>query len=569
MLKTIRDRLNRIRSQPDEWVIGTIAILTALMGVVNILSAMFPAMLDRLKILRQYLPLEVRSGSHLAATLAGFALLLLAANLWRRKQVAWLLTLVVLLVSVVSHLLKGLDYEEAALAFTLGTVLFFMRPYFHARSDPPSLRRGLGVLAASVVFTLAYGILGFYLLDRHFSIRFDLPQAIRQTIIMFTQFTDPGLQPITGFGRYFVNSIYMVAVITISYSLLNLVRPVLVRQPATAAERARAKTIVESFGCSSLARYTLFEDKSYYFSPGGTMLAFVVKGRIALVLGDPIGPPEDVITALESFKDYCAHNDWQASYYQVHPNFLQFYKSAGYSALCIGQEAVVNLSSFTLEGKSGKEFRTVINRFNRMGYQTAVYQPPLGKELLNELRSISDEWLTMQHGAEMRFASGWFDDDYVRNSVVMAVLAADGRIRAFANLVPEYQRNEMAIDLMRRRRESENGTMDYLFGGIFQWAKGQGLATFNLGLSALSGIGEHSDDPIIERALRYIYENVDRFYNFKGLHAFKEKYNPEWQPRYLIYPNPASLPLVARALVQATSGDMYWWSILKENFGKI
>jgi phosphatidylglycerol lysyltransferase len=115
-------------------------------------------------------------------------------------------------------------------------------------------------------------------------------------------------------------------------------------------------------------------------------------------------------------------------------------------------------------------------------------------------------------------------------------------VSAFANIVPEYQRNEITIDLMRHRPQAEAGTMDFLFISLLEWAKTQGYETVSLGLSPLSGVGQSQDDPNVERALHYIYKNVNQFYNFKGLHAFKEKFHPCWQPRYLVYHNPASLP---------------------------
>jgi phosphatidylglycerol lysyltransferase len=114
--------------------------------------------------------------------------------------------------------------------------------------------------------------------------------------------------------------------------------------------------------------------------------------------------------------------------------------------------------------------------------------------------------------------------------------------------------NEITIDLMRHRREIEPGTMDFLFVELFSWAKENGYAAFNLGLSALAGIGEHPDDPMIERTLHYIYQHINQFYNFKGLHDFKEKFRPTWSPRYLIYPDTASLAAAWLAVVQANSG---------------
>jgi phosphatidylglycerol lysyltransferase len=182
---------------------------------------------------------------------------------------------------------------------------------------------------------------------------------------------------------------------------------------------------------------------------------------------------------------------------------------------------------------------------------------------MGELRIISDEWLDMMNGSELRFSLGWFEDNYIRGSTVATAYTPEGQISAFMNMIPEYQRSEVALDLMRRRHVIENGTMDFLFSSIFDWAKKKGYATFSLGLSALSGIGEKTDDPTTEKALRYIYENVSRFYNFKGLHSFKDKYHPRWEERYLIYPGTASLPAVATALVRAHSGDNFLWAYLR------
>jgi phosphatidylglycerol lysyltransferase len=545
----------------DEWMVRLLAVLTALMGAINVLSASMPAMANRLAMLEQFSPLEVRRGSHLTAVLAGFTLLVLAGSLWRRKRVAWWITLGVLVVSSASHLLKGLDFEEAILAAGLALWLAFLRPSFHARSDRPSTRQGLVMVAVSLAFTLAYGTLGFYLLDRHYSVNFGFWPAIRQTVVMFTQFYDPGLEPISGFGRYFADSIYVVGAVTLGFALLLLIRPVFLREPATSAERAKAKGIVEAYGGSPLARLTLLDDKSYFFSSGGSVIAFVAKNRIALTLGDPMGPREDAAACISAFKTHCATNDWEAVFYQVRPDHMEIYRAAGFKSLCIGQEAVVDLAGFTLAGGENKSIRTSVNRLSKMHYHAEVIAPPLPRELMTRLRAVSDEWLTVMNGTEMRFSVGWFDDDYIQDGAVIVVLDPQGQVNAFANIIPEYQRREVSIDLMRHRRETENGLMDFLFVSLIQWAKEQGCSTFSLGLSALSGLGEHSDDPAIERALHYIYEQVDQFYNFKGLHAFKAKYHPSWEPRYLIYPSAASLPAIALAMAQAETGRDDFWTL--------
>lgn len=532
------------------------AVLIMLMGVVNVLSALSPALLERLHVLERYVILEVRFGSRLAVTLAGFALLILGHSLWRHKQVAWFLTLVVLLLSAASHLLKGLDIEEASLAILLALLMALMRPHFRARSDPPSVRQGLRVLVWAFVFTLAYGTLGFYLLDRHFHVRFDLLSALRQTVVMFIQFTDPGLQPITRFGRYFADSIYAVATATIGYGFLMLLRPVVIREPATAAERQRASTIVEAHGRTPLARFALFEDKAYVFTPGESLIAFSLNGRVALALGDPIGPPEDVHAAIVAFREYCLRNDWQPAFYQIRPDFLDHYRELGFDVLCIGEEAVVDLATFTLEGPAGKDFRNIRNRMMRLGHQAEFHEPLHSSALIEELRLVSDEWLNSRGRSELRFSMGWFHEDYLQQTPVMVVRTPEGVISAFANLILVKRGHEVGIDLMRHRHRIQNGTMEFLFLNMFEWARGNGYAAFNLGLSALSGIDQHSSDAAVEQALRYLYQSLSRFYNYKGLHAFKAKFNPRWEPRFLAYPGALSLPAVGLAFVQAHVGRL-------------
>lgn len=544
--------LTQKRTQIDVW---TAVLLTGLVGVVNLVSAVTPSIEERVKWLEVIFPFEARASGHLFAALSGFFLLALSTNLLRRKRVAWLLTVILLIVSILSHLIKGLDYEESLLALVLLIQLILMRDVFTAQSDRPSIAQGVRVLIGALLFTLAYGTVGFYLLDRQYNINFSFAQAVAQTLAMFFTEDNAGLAPTTRFGQFFADSIYIVGVTTLAYALFMLLRPVLLRQSATPQERQKARAIVEQYGRSSLARFTLFNDKAYYFSPSGrSVVAYVAKGRGAIALGDPVGPAEDRREVVVGFQHFCDHNDWYPAFYQTLPHDLELYKSLGFQYVQIGEEAIIDLKTFTTKGKSGANFRNAMNRLTKMGYQAKFYQPPLDKELLQKLRVVSDEWLQMMQGAEKQFSLGWFDKDYLRECEVAVVQDSAGRIAAFANVVPEYQINEITIDLMRRRAEIEHGVMDFLFLSLFQHFQ-QGYEGFNLGLSALSGVGEAQSSIRLEKALHYLYEHLNRFYNFQGLHTFKEKFHPRWEPRYLVYPGLAALPEVVVALVRADSGD--------------
>ena len=546
----------RLLGQKVRIALWTAVLLTALVGCVNVLSAVTPTLPERLVWLRTVLPFEVQAGDRLFSAVTGFMFLSLAGNLLRRKRLAWLLMVGLLAVSIASHLLKGLDFEEALLSGVLLIQLLLMRDVFTAQSDRPSATQGIRVLVGSLLFTLAYGTAGFFFLDRQYEQTFNFSQAMVQTLALFFTDNNAGLQPTDRLGRFFVSSVYIIGAVTLLYALWMLLRPVLFRGPASTADRQRAEAIVAQHGRSSLARFALLPDKSYYFSPSGqSVVAYVPKGRGAIALGDPIGPMVDRREAIAGFQQFCARNDWYPAFYQTLPDELEPLKAQGFQAAKIGEEAIVNLKTFTLEGKAGRKLRAPVNKLNKQGTTVEFHQPPISSDLLKTLREISNEWLSHMQGSEKQFSLGWFDNDYIGSCEVATVKTAEGETLAFANIVPEYQLNDITIDLMRHRAGVERGTMDVLFVSMFQHFKEAGYNGFNLGLSALSGVGESPDAPRLEKSLKYLSEHLERFYSFQGLHEYKDKFHPRWEPRYLVYPGLVSLPVVVTTLVRADSGD--------------
>ena len=533
-----------------------VAVLTALVGVLNLLSAVTPGLPARLAILRDIYPFEVRAGSHIFAAVSGFILLTLASRLLRRKRVAWILTVILLLVSIASHLLKGLDVEETIPAALLLIILLIQRKQYTARSDRPSIAQGVRVLIGALLFTTAYGTAGFWLMERQYQTEFDLVQALQQTLAIFFTADNGGIQATTRFGSFFITSIYIVGASTLTYAFWMLLRPVLLQVGGTDEERSQAREIIQQYGHSSLANFCLLPDKSYYFSPSGkTVIAYVPKGRGAIALGDPIGAPEDLKDAVIGYQEFCDRNDWYPAFYQTLPDNLVLYKSLGFKVVKIGEEGIVDLHTFTTQGKAGRNLRNSLNRFSKQGYQVKFYQPPIADEMLDRLKVISDQWLNEMQGSEKRFSLGWFDYNYLRNCEIATVEKETGEIVAFANIVPEYQLNEITLDLMRKLNDVEHGVMEFLFVSLFQHYQKLNYDSFNLGLSALSGLKEDRQSPRLEGGLDYLYEHLNRFYNFQGLHGFKDKFNPHWESRYLVYPSLAALPDVAVALIRADSGD--------------
>ncbi len=322
----------------------------------------------------------------------------------------------------------------------------------------------------------------------------------------------------------------------------------------TIVEQAHACHIVETHGRSSMASLALLRDKSYYFSQRGSLIAYTVYGKIAMALSDPIGPPEDIARTISGFQSFCVENDWIAAFCPAGPDFLDHYKHAGFKYILVGSDAVVDLHGFALQGSARSSYRKRYNRLRKQGYQLVLHQPPLSEALLAQLHQISDRWLKRVAGAEKRFFNGWFDPEYIRNSQVAVIYAPQGEAIAFANLAPEYQLNEISLDLVRFAQEAPAGIMDFFFVSLFYWAKGQGYDTFNLGGCALAQVGDNPSDPFVERMIHLLFIHTNWFRGHKGLYDFKRKFQPAWEKRYLVYPGIVHLPSVCFAIMRIDAG---------------
>jgi phosphatidylglycerol lysyltransferase len=558
----IRSFLNRAkiidegsRTRVETWSLRSIALIIAGMGVTNMLTLFRTSLNALLNPLEQLSPFSIQPSEPLSTALLGFILIILADGLWRRKRIAWLIALMVLTASTIGHITDDPDYGKALIAIILGLGILFLTPHYNVRSDQPSSMKALRVLVIMFSITMVYGVIGFYLLRVNNGGEFSLGESLHQSLALFTQFYDQAVLNISIYSQYFVYSISTISAISLGYSLFLALLPVQIQLLPTAIEKNRARTIVQNYGHSSMARLTLLNDKFYFFSAGGSVISYTIQGRYALVLGDPIGPDEDIPYAIAEFQSLCNKNDWRSAFCLTMSDYLMHYRQAGFGILCLGHEGIVDLDSFTLAGRANKTFRKRFNRLTEMGFRVEYYHPPIPDEIIRSLHEVSNEWLSMNGTTEKRFLLGWFDEEYIRSEPVALVYTPENQISAFANIITEYRRNEITVDLMRRRKNVEPGTMDFLFVSLFQWAKQNRYKTFNIGLSPLYGVGLRPGASPPERLISYTYRYGNFFYDFKGLSEFKNKFHPRWAPQFLIFPGLINLPFVWLSMVRVNAGE--------------
>ncbi len=536
----------RRRSLP----ITGVALLTLGSGLLNLYSVIGRSLPERLAALEKFFPLEFTHLSRSATLLTGFALVIASLNIYKRKKLAWWSTLGLTGFSVVFHLTKGVDYEEASLSAILLVVLLLARQHFTVRSRLAGWTVALRRAVLALVLATAYGVGGFWFLEpREFGIDFDWKDSLQRTTRFLTLAGDPSLTPRTRYAGWFLDSLYLISSTAILYAGFALFRPALYRFRTHPHEVAAARTLLARHGRCTQDFFKARPDKSLFFSGSGEcFLAYRVGADFAVVLGDPVGPPREIEPTVRDFASFCADNDWGLGFHQTLPDFLEVYSRLGFKKLKIGDDAIVDLAQFTLEGKAAKGFRSKVNQLEKGGIHTSYYEPPIPASVMAQLKEVSDEWLQIPGRRERQFTLGLFDEEYVRSTPVFTAADGQGRVLAFVNLIPSYRRGESTIDLMRRRTEAPNGIMDYVFVKLFLLNKERGFERFNLGMAPMSGFQEQEEASPEERAIHGFFQHLNFLFSFKGLLAYKAKFADQWEPRYVVYRSALDLPRLAWAL---------------------
>lgn len=529
--------------------IGLVALVTFGSGVINLYSVIGPSLPERRAILLEIFPLEFLHLSRFFTVLSGFALVISSINIYKKKKRAWLSVMLLSASSIIFHLTKGIDYEEATLSLVLLTLLWLTRKNFTVQSNIPDWRWGVMRFGIALLAAFAYGVAGFWLLEpKEFGINFHLSDAIYRTLLFLTLQGDARLTPHTHYAHWFLDSLYLITLTGIGYSLFALFRPVLYRFRSVPHDRALAAEIVGKYSRHALDYFKLWPDKSYFFSPSRqSFIAYRVGANYALALADPVGPEEEMEATIRGFVAFCQEHDWGVAFHQVLPNFLPVYKNLGLRKLKVGEDAIVDLSRFSLEGSDHRELRRKTNHLDKLGYTIQNYAPPVPEEIVAQAKEVSDEWLQFPGRRERGFTLGKFEPHYVRSTPLYAAINPDGKIDAFVNIVPS-QKGEMGIDLMRRRAEAPVGIMEYVFVKIIFALKAKGYQRFNMTMAPMSGFQEREEATPEERAIHYFFQHLNFIFNFQGLRQFKAKFASFWEPRYAIYRNALDLPRLALAI---------------------
>ncbi|NKF24662.1 bifunctional lysylphosphatidylglycerol flippase/synthetase MprF [Solimonas marina] len=504
-----------------------LSAFTLVIGVMLLVSGVTPASDAALELLELKVPLPLVEASHFLGSIFGLIYLFLARGMLHRLDAAWWAALVVTIASFILALPKGLAIGEMTLLAFLFVTLLATRREFYRRAS--LLAQGFSLPWFLAVGCLVAGV--FWIL---FFVYRDVPYGSE----MWWQFAFDARAPRA------LRAATGISVLLLAFASWQLLRPTsgrmarpsddeLARAQVIARRQPRAEAVLASTG-----------DKGLLFSASGNaFLMYGKHGRSWVALFDPVGPLKEWPELIWRFIEMASTHGGRAAFYQIRPQSLPVYLDAGLRALKLGEYAAVPLPDFTLKGSARANLRHGASRGEREGLTFEWREGEDIREWLPALRPVSEAWMAEHEAREKSFSLGRFDARYLCAGGV-AIARHGERIVAFLSVQITEQRIDSVVDLMRYVPDAPKGTMDFLFARTLTHLQSLGYQSFGLGMAPMSGMIDHPLASRWHRFGRMLFAHGEQFYNFRGLRAFKEKFAPEWEPRYLVAPGGAA-PLLA------------------------
>jgi lysyl-tRNA synthetase, class II len=529
-----------------------LAFFVAASGVLDVASALTPEIGRRLQWVEDVTPNVVPRLADALVVPVGLALVALARGLYRRRRRAWQLTLVLVVVAAALHILKGLDYEEASANLLLAIMLVARRHDFAGRGDP---RVRVHVLVRAAIFfggIYAYAALALWInriaIDRPYSLGFAITQTSR-----FLLGIDRGTaEHVSGqFGDWFPTSVFILGLAALFSLLWSWLAPWRHRLGQHAHQHQQAVELVARFGVDTLAPFSLRADKSYFFSQDErAFLAYRVHASIALISGDPVGPDDALEPLLNRFIGFAHDRGWRIAMLGASERHLPVYRRLGLHALYHGDEAVVDTTAFSLEGRSIRKVRQSVSRLEREGYHIRVLYPDeIDEELRAELEEIAVLWRgdAPERGFTMEL------DELFRlegqDAVFVIGYAPGNEPRGFLHFAISHPSHTLSLSSMPRLRATPNGFNEWLVAETLNWARDHDYPHVSLNFApfaALFGLDE-TQLTRTQRLQRRALDQLKGHFQLDNLLNFNRKFFPRWEKRFIIYERSTDLPRVGLA----------------------
>ena len=544
------------RRQQRRWVPITTGWLCLLIGLADVIGVAIPSLhlYHRLHRIAPFVPGTMTNVTSTATVIIGLLLLMLSHGLRRRKRRAWEATTVLLAFSAVIHLLHGYRIQGAAAAAVLVVLLFF-RNEFYAVGDPRTRWRAAGVFVGLVIADVAIG-LTYMLLARHLAEDYSLWQRTVHTVYGLVGVSGPVRFVPDARADLFNTLTSTLGVFTLVVTAYLFLRPAKPKARASAADAQHIRDLLGRYGeRDSLGYFALRSDKNVIWShTGKACIGYRVVSGVMLASGDPIGDPEAWPGAIHAFLDEAARHAWVPAVMGCGELGAEIWcREGGLTALELGDEAIVEVASFTLQGRAMRNVRQMVARVCRQGYVADIRRvADIDRDEIDRIVSRAGSWRgsPTERGFSMALGRVGGAND---GQCVVATATENGVLRGLLHFVP-WGSDGLSLDLMRRDRNAQPGVNDFLIVEAIKAAHTLGVKRVSLNFAVFRSALERGErigaGPVL-RIWRRFLVFISRWFQIESLYKFNAKFCPVWVPRFFVFPGPRDAVRVGVAALEA------------------
>jgi lysyl-tRNA synthetase class 2 len=507
------------------------AIVATVLGVVNLLSALTPNAHWRGHLLLQVEPIGVMHVFHALAVPASAALLVGAFYLRRRRRVAWHVALALLCGLAALDIVKGLDVEEAALSAAGAALLWWGRDAFYVRGDPVGLRSALWRVPAVAVATILLGLAAVAIAAPHAGFR----GWLGETFDLLTW--QRGRLPLGDEGAHLPLALGLLGLVSLGTAAWLVFRPLAApRALPDPGVRHAVEDLVRRHGHDTLAFFKLRGDQHYLFTDDGTaFLGYRVESGVMLCAGDPIGPGDAVPGLLDKAAAFAQVRGLRLAAVAVSEGAAPAFEALGLRRLYLGDEAIVETARFSLEGRAIRKVRQSVTRIDKAGYTFSIERlSDVTDETMAELERVSEAWRAGVDERGFTMALERLGGAHQHDTVVAIARDGDGHVRGFLHFVPSYGREAVSLSFMRRDPETPNGLTEFLVARSVEAFRERGTEEVSLNFAAFARLLTEPENAL-ERVAARVLRWADAWFQIESLYRFNAKFDPRWEPRYVLY----------------------------------
>ena len=390
-----------------------VAIFVSSVGIIGICEAFLPREPSVFEWLEQFLPIDLSESGRIGMLLSGICLLGIARGVWRRKRAAWWIAVVLLSVTAILQVTRRAHFHHAVPTAVVLGVLVWRRQDYLAQSDRGSIRWALFIGLPLFFGVFIYAVVGLLHLQGAALGRADIGSAVQAVLqLIFLQATDSEIAASPQGTNLFIQ-VSAAGMLCGLVMVVLMLRPVFELGVTSGTCLARARKIIDDYGCDPLDEFALLPDKRFFFtSSQHSFLAYALWRNFAVCLVGPVGPSEEWLSTTQDFLVFCAAQDWHAVFYFARSELRPILGQCGLKSFKVGEDARLSVTDFNLKGGRFQSLRTACNKARKEGKELRWYQPGDGRfdyGLEAQLKVLSDEWLQAKQGAEMAFDLGSFD----------------------------------------------------------------------------------------------------------------------------------------------------------------